>query len=120
MEKQRINQKILYKRMELLEAKLDELYPMDADEIKKRLNHIENMLYASKDMLTSQEAASYIGISLSQLYKLTCALAIPHYKPRGKMVYFDKKELDNWMRQRHFVESPNPNALCQEVETPNL
>lgn len=99
MEKQRINQKILSKRMDQLEMAINELTPLEASEINQRLKKIENMLYAAKDTLTSQEAANYIGISLSQLYKLTSKSKIPYYKPQGKMVYFAKKELDEWMRQ---------------------
>lgn len=60
---------------------------------------VEKILFACKEMLTSQEAAYYLGISLSQLYKMTSSMTIPHYKPRGKMVYFDKSELDAWMRR---------------------
>lgn len=106
MVKPRMNQQVLYKRVELLEMKVEELDPVSLIEIKKKLKSIENMLYASKDMLTSQEAAKYVGISLSQLYKYTCQNMIPYYKPRGKMVYFDKKELDDWMRQEHSSVNP--------------
>ena len=41
----------------------------------------------------------YVGISESLLYKLTAAKEVPHYKPRGKMLYFDKEELDSWLLQ---------------------
>ena len=57
MEKQRINQKILCKRMDELEMAISELNTLEASEINKRLLKIENMLYAAKDTLTSQEAA---------------------------------------------------------------
>jgi len=114
MEKQRINQKILCKRMDELEMAISELNPLEASEINKRLLKIENMLYAAKDTLTSQEAANYIGISLSQLYKLTCKSKIPYYKPQGKMVYFAKKELDEWMRQDHYPAN-NQNSQSNEV-----
>ena len=39
----------------------------------------------------------YIGVSESMLYKLTSNKEIPHYKPRGKMLYFAKEELDAWL-----------------------
>lgn len=41
----------------------------------------------------------YIGVSESLLYKLTANKEIPHYKPRGKMLYFAKEELDEWLLQ---------------------
>lgn len=47
------------------------------------------------------EACVYLGISESLLYKLTSSKEIPHYKPRGKMLYFDKTELDAWLKQNN-------------------
>ena len=35
----------------------------------------------------------------SYLYKLTSGNLIPHYKPQGKMLYFEKAELEAWLRQ---------------------
>lgn len=43
----------------------------------------------------------YIGVSESLLYKLTSGKEIPHYKPRGKMIYFAKEELDEWLMQNY-------------------
>ena len=50
MEKQRINQKILCKRMDELEMAINELNPLEASEINKRLLKIENMLYVSASL----------------------------------------------------------------------
>ena len=30
-------------------------------------------------------------------------MEIPHYKPQGKTIYFDKKELLKWMRNNHIT-----------------
>ena len=67
----------------------------------KRIDNLEKRAISSKDILTLQEASVYIGVSLSQLYKLTSTQSIPHYKPRGKMCYFEKKELDAWLLRNH-------------------
>jgi excisionase family DNA binding protein len=40
----------------------------------------------------------------SHLYQLTCKNQIPHYKPGGKRIYFDKKDLDAYVR-RNRIES---------------
>ena len=53
----------------------------------------------SKEVLTSQEASRYMGISQSYLYKLTMRQEIPHYKPSGKICYFNRRELDEWMQK---------------------
>ena len=55
-------------------------------------------LITAKAVLTSDEAARYLGITKSYLYKLTMLRKIPHSKPMGKMVYFDRLELEAWLR----------------------
>jgi excisionase family DNA binding protein len=55
-------------------------------------------LFATKEVLTSVEAARYMGVSRSYLYKLTMRREIPHYKPMGKMCYFNRRELEAWLQ----------------------
>lgn len=57
-----------------------------------------NIINTQKEVLTSDEAARYMGISKSYLYKLTMNATIPCYKPMGKMVYFNRKELEQWLQ----------------------
>ena len=49
-----------------------------------------NIIFCTKEVLTSDEAAKYMGVSKSYLYKLTMRQQIPHYKPIGKMCYFNR------------------------------
>lgn len=44
------------------------------------------------------EAANFLGISKSQLYKLTSGKQIPHYKPTGKLLRFSLDELTDWIK----------------------
>lgn len=67
--------------------------------IEERIEELETMVYQSKNVLTFNEASKFVGISKSYLYKLTSAGLIPHYKPSGKMIYFEKSALERWMRQ---------------------
>jgi len=53
----------------------------------------------TKDVLTSDEAAVYLGVSKSFLYKLTMRKEIPHYKPNGKLCFFERLELNRWAEQ---------------------
>ena len=58
-----------------------------------------NTIFCTKEVLTSDEAAKYLGVSLSCLYKWTMSRAIPHYKsPTGKMCFFNRKEIEAWMQ----------------------
>ena len=64
-----------------------------------RLDTLTRAVLANKTTMTADECAAYIGLSKSELYKLTSARDIPFYKPRGKMIYFDRAEIDEWLRQ---------------------
>ena len=75
---------------------------------KKELSEIEALikkytLVGAKDVLNFEDAVLYTGISKSYLYKLTCNHDIPHFKPTGKLVYFDKKEIDDWLRHNRVL-----------------
>lgn len=69
--------------------------------ILDRLDCIEKLLrelnLIKKEVLTIIEAAEYLEISQSHLYKLTSTGSIPCYKPNGKKVYFNRAELDKWL-----------------------
>lgn len=86
----------LQKKVDCILKVTDRVSPME-----ERLNNLERESISSKKILTSQETAVYIGVSLSQLYKMTSTHSIPHYKPRGKMCYFERNELDAWLLQNH-------------------
>lgn len=47
-----------------------------------------------KEFITLKEAAQYLGVQESYLYKLTMQKKIPYYKPFGKLLYFKRQELD--------------------------
>lgn len=69
-----------------------------------------NIISTTKEVLTSDEAAKYMGVSKSYLYKLTMRQQIPHYKPMGKMVYFNRLELETWLQA-------NRVATAAEIES---
>ncbi len=64
-----------------------------------------NTLFCTQEVLTSDEAARYMGISKSYLYKLTMKGEIPHYKPMGKMCYFNRAELEQWLQSNRVSTS---------------
>ena len=68
--------------------------------ILSKLDAIErNTLLASKNVLTIDDVALLTGMSKSHIYKLTCSKQIPFYRPNGKLVYFDRQELEGWLKQ---------------------
>ena len=72
---------------------------MDTILIFERLDRLERLLTANKEVLTFEETCDYTGISRSYLYKLTASGNIPHSKPNGKMIFFEKRKLNDWLLQ---------------------
>ena len=79
----------------------------------ERVDHLENdMQYlinkvdeilelvslSSKTMLSVKEVSLFTGLGTWHIYRLTSQHKIPFYKPHGKLMYFDKREIEEWMR----------------------
>lgn len=74
-------------------------------DLANKIELLASVVMTTKPVLNAQEAAIYTGLSESYLYKLTSAQEIPHFKPRGKMLYFNRIELDEWMQQNRVKSS---------------
>ena len=93
-----------------LTARTSKIKEMNTEEIKQVVDLITaNTIFCTKEVLTSDEAAKYLGISKSYLYKLTMQQKIPHYKPMGKMCYFNRQELEAWLQANRI-------ATAEEIE----
>ena len=57
-----------------------------------------------KPYLSIEEAASYLDISKSCLYKKTSNREIPFFNPGGKKIYFKREDLNQWIESA-YVES---------------
>ena len=81
-----------------------------------RIEMLENILNAAKEVLTLEEAAVFMGVSKSSLYKMTHKHELPFYRPNGKLIYFEKAELLKWMRQnRSMSEAETKEAAAQKL-----
>ncbi len=69
--------------------------------LEEQLDRIEKLLVSNKKVLTFDEACDYTGISRSYMYKLTSGGIICHSKPNGKVIFFEKEKLDNWLLQNN-------------------
>lgn len=82
-------------------------------ELKKVADMVtENTIFCTKEVLTSDEAAKYMGISKSYLYKLTMRQEIPYFRPMGKMCYFNRIELEQWLQRNRIATS---NEISQQA-----
>lgn len=62
-----------------------------------------------KRVFTFEEACAYCGFEESYMYKLTSNRLIPHSKPLGKKIFFDRVQLENWLLS-------NPVTTNKELE----
>ena len=69
------------------------------DEIQSFLKGLNQKTIPER--LSLIEAAQYLGVSKSYMYKMTHTRAIPFNK-LGKRVIFYTKELDDWIKQTSF------------------
>jgi excisionase family DNA binding protein len=53
--------------------------------------------------LSLEEAAVFLKLSKSFLYKLTMNRVIPHYKPNGKKIYFDVSDLEKFITKNRII-----------------
>lgn len=61
-------------------------------------------LLGAKSVYDIDDACIITGLSKSRIYALTSANKIPYHKsPGGRNIYFDKRELDEWMLTRRFA-----------------
>ena len=58
-----------------------------------------------KKLLTVEQASCQYGISKSFLYKLTFNRILPYYKPGGKLIFFDKNDLEEWMTSNRILSA---------------
>lgn len=78
-------------------------------DIHTHIRQMKEQIWDIKEVLTTAEASAYLGLSESYIYKLTSTKQIPHYKPNGKLVYFNRKELCEWA-MRNQIETTGANV----------
>ena len=69
-------------KLDILESKIDKLY-------------IEQ-----KTILNIEEVAKYSGFSKDYIYRLISSKMLIPSKPTSRRVFFEKKEIDNWLLSR--------------------
>lgn len=78
------------------------------DAVKKLVHEsvkaeVKNIIDSQKEILNMEEAAALLGLSKSYLYKKTYRGEIPFYRPLGKVIYFERSVLLNWIRSHPAV-----------------
>ena len=83
----------------------------EQQQTEDRIDALEGVFLCQKEIFNFDEAAAYLSMSKSTLYKLTSKKEIPHYKP-NRFVFFEKAELDKWIRA---AAVRTEEQLCDQV-----
>jgi len=69
------------------------------------------------NLLTLPQVSAEYGISRSFLYKLTMNKTIGFFKPSGKLIFFDRKDIENWIKSKRVSSmdevSEKAQSYCQ-------
>lgn len=82
--------------------------------MEKLISLLENNNLRHKEILSFQEAVAYLDVSKSFLYKMTSSNSITFFKPSGKLIYFRKADLDQWVLRN---EISNLDNLEENINT---
>lgn len=82
------------------------------DMVLSRIDKIISMLFHTKNVLTADEAAMYLGVTTGHLYRMVRKHNIPHTRPTHGKIYFQKTDLDKWLRP----ESQPEAEIREEIE----
>lgn len=75
----------------------------------KLLEQIRDILFARDNksgFFSPSQAAQYLDVSKSMIYKLGSMNILPRYKPTHGLVYFKKEDIDKWIESSK-VNGPN-------------
>jgi len=73
------------------------------------LERIEALLLNQKQILNIEEFCRYTGFSKSFAYKLTSSRRIPFSCPNGKLIFFKKPDVDNFLLS-------NPTSSIEDID----
>lgn len=84
--------------------------------VYNKLDTLErNLALSNVKFIGAEEAAKFLGFSITYLYELTSKRIIPFYKPSGKKLLFKQSDLTNWIeKSRHNSSEEINNQLIKE------
>ena len=77
--------------------RLKEIIREELEVVKTNQTRLQQILLSKKTVLNIRDLCDYTGYSMSYIYKLTSQNKIPYFKPSGKMVFFEREEIDSWL-----------------------
>jgi excisionase family DNA binding protein len=69
----------------------------------------------SNGLMSIAELSIYLDLTVSYIYRLTSGRKIPYYQPLGKKIYFDKEEIDKWIREKRVKTQEEIDQLANKT-----
>lgn len=85
-------------------------------QLEARVETLEKLLSNTKRMLTMNEVCHLTGLSKATIYIKTSQKEIPHYKPTGGKIYFDRSEIEAWMRSGKVHSNDEVQAMADQIK----
>ena len=95
--------------------RLKEIIREELEIVKTNQTRLEEILLSKKPVLNIKDLCDYTGYSRSYIYKLTSRNVIPYFKPSGKMVFFEREEIDSWLLRNKQEVKEQSNGRTVEV-----
>jgi excisionase family DNA binding protein len=76
--------------------------------------HINKQHQLESPLLSAQETATYLGLSVSTVYKYSHGRVIPFYKPNGRDIYFKKSDLDSFLESKRYSSQDEIEAFADD------
>ena len=70
---------------------------MENEIILQKLSRIEKHIFGLKPILNVEELSDYTGFKKSYIYKLVHSNLIPFSKPNGKVLFFERQKIEEWL-----------------------
>ena len=75
------------------------------EELQKRMDAVEDILDNAKEVFSVEEAARFMDIARSSLYKMTSDRSIPFYRPNGKMRTKNKNQYPVQVNSKVYLQN---------------
>lgn len=69
------------------------------DVILQKLIQMEKYIFGLKEIFNVEELSDYTGFKKSYIYKLVHSNTIPYSKPTGKVLFFERRKIDDFLLQ---------------------
>lgn len=87
----------------------------DKDILKTILDKLESSERITRsEYLNQKEACTYLGVTKTQLYRLMYERQITYSKPSGKIAYFKKEDLDEYMTRNRVPSLASIEAMASD------